>query len=97
MLTALHSAQIVGVVTLLMVLRDMGNGVIRLECARLLGLADPVCNEEPDSHPMVFPPSPAVADCLEIARCAAGVSPCHRFTEGRCRLVCDGVREYRVW
>lgn len=97
MLTVLHSAQVLGALAVLIVLRDMGNGVVRLECARLLERFDPRHHLTPGFHPLIFPPSPSVADCLEIARRSTGVCPGHRFSNGRCRSVCDGVTEYCFW
>ena len=97
MLTVLQSAQVLTALALLMVLRDMGNGVVRLECARLLARRDPGRWISPDCQPMAFPASPPVADCLEIARRSLGVRPNHRFTAGRCRPVAERLTEYCVW
>lgn len=97
MLTVLHSAQVLSALAVLMVLRDMGNGVVRLECARLLERFNPRRDPDPGFHPMIFPPSPMVADCLDIARRSVGVCPGHEFTAGRCRPVTDEVMEYCIW
>jgi hypothetical protein len=81
------------VVAVRLVLRDQGNGVVRLEAAELL---DGVCFGGLWC-PLAFPPSLVVVDFLEVARPLVGLSPCHAFREGRCRPVSDDVREYCVW
>lgn len=97
MLTALHSAQFVGVVALLIVLRDMGNGVIRIEVAKMLEHFRPDTVAHPDFVALPSPFSPRVADSIEAALGGLGVKDRREFTEARARSVCDRITELYVW
>lgn len=92
MLSVVHGSHVEAGVAVLMAVRDLGNGVVRLEGARLArGLA-----EAGESWmPVGWPLGVAVADCLGIAAGWLGVRG--EPSAGSCRCVTDRLTEYCVW
>lgn len=97
MITAVHSAELVGAITLLMVLRDMGNGVIRVESARVLHRLAGFSGQFAEAVPVMLPLCPKMQDCVEASRELAGLKAHHPFRECRARCVCDRVTEVWLW
>lgn len=97
MITAVHSAEMAGAVTLLMVLRDMGNGVIRVESARVLDRLVALSGQFSDTIPVPFPLSPRMQDCVEVSMELAGLGQPPPFRDGLARCVCDAVTEVWLW
>ena len=97
MLTALHPAHVVDVLGLVLVLRDMGNGVTRIECASIL---DRGCGKDcrlPDLVPLSLPLSPRIADFVAVALTSLGGRAETEFTEAKVRPVCEDVTEFYFW
>lgn len=97
MITAVHSAELAGAVTLLMVLRDMGNGVIRVESARVLERIGAISGQFADAIPVLFPLSPRMQDCVEVSLELAGGLRFPEFRDGLARCVCDHITEVWLW
>ncbi len=98
MITAVHTAEIVGAISLLMVLRDMGNGVSRVEAARVLdGLGSVPFGFHPDATPVLFPLSAAVQDCVDVSLGLNGAESPPLFQDGLARYVCDAITEVWLW
>ena len=94
MVSALRPAHACAAETVTIVVRDMGNGVLRLESCHLLPWR--LLGDE-SGLTLVFPLPLAVQDCLELAWGSLGSDPARCFSEGRCRPVCEDVREYYIW
>ena len=97
MLTAFHPAHVMDVLGVLIVLRDMGNGVTRLMGATILDRALPKDVASLGFSPLSVPLTPRVADCVELALASLGARPPPTFTEGRVRPVCEDVTEFYIW
>lgn len=92
MLHALQPAWALGVVALSILLRDLGNGVVRVEVEGWHFLERPTYG---GGEPLAAPFPSVVADAIACALCALGS---HReFTAGRSRSVADDLTEICVW
>ena len=76
------------------VMRDMGNRVLRIES---VGILPPGWTSCPSFSPLVFPLSPRLLDAVVCAMAALFVRGPPRFCTGCSRSVCDGVTEVFVW
>ena len=93
MLHALQSAPALGVLALFIALRDLGNGVLRIDPARLVRFRPEV---HPDFCQVDLPFSAAVLDAISCAQGSLGVKERQDFTESCARAV-DAVTELYVW
>ena len=92
MLHGLQPAPASGVLALFIALRDMGNGVLRIDAARWVRFRP---EAHPDFGPVALPFSAAVSDALGCALVSLGVLERQDFTKGRARSV-DAVTELYV-
>ena len=97
MLTASHPAHVVDVLCLLLVLRDMGNGVTRVLGASILDRAREEDILRLGFLPLSFPLSPRLSDCVTMALETLGARSPPDFTEVYVRPVCDDVTEFYLW
>lgn len=81
----------------MMVLRDMGNGVIRVESARMVQCPGRFYCTFEDAIPVLFPLSPRIQDCVEASMELSGGVCQPPFQDGLARSVCDGVTEVWLW
>lgn len=91
MLHALQPGAVLGVFALLVVLRDLGNGVVRVEGARFSEVPPLV----PDCVALAVPFSAVVSDALSCALGALGVQ--REFSAGLARSMSDDCTELYVW
>lgn len=92
MLSVLHAA--LAGAAVLMAVRDLGNGVVRLEDASLVDGGRLVVGA--GWVPLAMPLGVVAADCLGVARKWLGLGA-GEVSAGAARCVCDRLTEYCVW
>lgn len=86
-------------VALCLVLRDMGNQVVRIEASSLVPLEAALADAElPGRRPMLFPAPSAVWDAIDVASSALGLSVDLGWAwAGSLRYVADSLAELAIW
>lgn len=98
MLNASQSTRYERANLLRLVLRDMGNGVTRVEDAVLMcGDADIACADLIGFAPVQFPLGDRYLDCVASSMIALGADDEASFSAGLVRPVCDRITELMLW
>lgn len=97
MCTALRSEKQVETSALRIVLRDMGNGVTRIESCQLLERPLVVVADCPELLRVVPPLGHEMEDLLGCALASLGLDPSVEYGDCWARSVCDGITELHLW